>query len=88
MESSTQQQQFLSIDEMIKKTNILLLEHESIKKQIKNNFDELKSELNKNKSEIDIFILFELTYIKTTLYKQINQKIRFYIQTIKNSGNN
>ena len=76
------------IQKMIEKTNILLLEHETIKKQIKNNFEELKSELNKEKSEIDIFVLFEITYIKTTLYKQINKKIRFYIQSIKNSGNN
>ena len=64
------------IQKMIETTNILLLEHETIKKQIKNNFEELKSELNKQKSEIDIFVLFELTYIKTTLYKQINKKTR------------
>ena len=76
------------IQKMIEKTNILLLEHDTIKKQIKNNFDELKIELNKQKSEIDVFILFELTYIKTTLYKQINQKIRFYIQSIKQAANN
>lgn len=82
------QQQFLSIDEMIKKTNILLLEHDQIKKQIKNNFEELKIELNKQNSNIDIFVLFEITYIKITLYKQINQKIRFYIQSIKQAANN
>lgn len=76
------------IQKMIEKTNILLLEHETIKKQIKNNFEELKSELNKQKSDIDIFVLFELTYIKTTLYKQINKKIRFYIQSIKQAANN
>jgi len=76
------------IQKMIEKTNILLLEHDTIKKQIQNNFDELKIELNKQKSEIDVFILFELTYIKTTLYKQINQKIRFYIQSIKQAANN
>ena len=76
------------IQKMIEKTNILLLEHETIKKQIKNNFNELQSELNKNKSEINIFVLFEITYIKTTLYKQINKKIRFYIQSIKQAANN
>ena len=76
------------IQKMIKKTNILLLEHDQIKKQIKSNFEELKSELNKQKSDIDVFVLFEITYIKTTLYKQINQKIRFYIQAIKQAANN
>ena len=76
------------VQKMIEKTNILLLEHDQIKKQIKNNFEELKQELNKQKSDIDVFVLFEITYIKTTLYKQINQKIRFYIQSIKNNGNN
>ena len=76
------------IQKMIEKTNILLLEHETIKKQIKNNFEELKSELNKQKSEIDLFVLFEITYIKTTLYKQINKKIRFYIQALKQAANN
>jgi len=76
------------IQKMIEKTNILLLEHDTIKKQIKNNFDELKIELNKQKSEIDVFVLFEITYIKTTLYKQINKKIRFYIQSIKQAANN
>ena len=51
-----------------------------IKKQIKSNFEQLQNELNKNESEINLFLLYEITYIKTTLYKQINQKIRFYIQ--------
>ena len=45
-------------------------------------------ELNKQKSDIDVFVLFEITYIKTTLYKQINKKIRFYIQSIKQAANN
>lgn len=76
------------VQKMIEKTNILLLEHDQIKKQIKNNFEELKSELNKQKSEIDLFVLFEITYIKTTLYKQINKKIRFYIQALKQAANN
>lgn len=76
------------IQKMIEKTNILLLEHNQIKKQIKNNFEELKSELNKQKSNVDVFVLFEITYIKTTLYKQINKKIRYYIQAIKQAANN
>lgn len=76
------------IQKMIDKTNVLLLEHDQIKKQIKNNFEELKIELNKQNSNIDVFVLFEITYIKTTLYKQINQKIRFYIQAIKQAANN
>lgn len=76
------------IQKMIETTNILLLEHNQLKKQIKNNFEELKNELNKQKSNVDIFILFEITYIKTTLYKQINKKIRFYIQSIKQAANN
>lgn len=76
------------LQKMIETTNILLLEHDQIKKQIKNNFEELKIELNKQKSEVDVFVLFEITYIKTTLYKQINKKIRFYIQAIKQAANN
>lgn len=76
------------IQKMIEKTNILLLEHDQMKKQIKSNFEELKSELNKKQSDIDVFVLFEVTYMKTTLYKQINQKIRFYIQAIKQAANN
>lgn len=76
------------LEKMINVTNKLLLEHDQIKKQIKSNFETLQNELKKNESEINLFLLYEVTYIKTTLYKQINQKIRFYIQAIKQAANN
>ena len=76
------------LEKMINVTNKLLLEHDQIKKQIKSNFEILQNELKKNDSEINLFVLYEVTYIKTTLYKQINQKIRFYIQAIKQVANN
>ena len=76
------------LEKMINVTNKLLLEHDQIKKQIKSNFETLQNELKKNESEINLFLLYEVTYIKTTLYKQINKKIRFYIQAIKQAANN
>ena len=85
---NTTKQKEANIQNLIEKINIMLLKHDSIKKQIKNNFNELQIELNKNKSDIDIYVLFEITYIKISLYKQINTKIRYYINIIKNSGNN
>ena len=76
------------LNNLINVTNKLLLEHDVIKKQIKSNFEILKNELNKNESGINIFVLYEITYIKTSLYKQINKKIRMYIQMIKQEANN
>ena len=84
----TIKQKFLSIDEMITKTNIMLKQHDILKKEVKNNLEILTSELNKQKSEIDIFILFEVTNIKISLYQQINKKIKTFISLIKQAANN
>ena len=80
--------QNFKIEKMIKTTNILLIKHDELKKQVKQNFNDLQNELNKQKSEINLYVLFEITTIKISLYQQINKKIHFYIQSIKQAQNN
>lgn len=80
--------QNFKIEKMIKTTNILLIKHDELKKQVKQNFNDLQNELNKQKSEINLYVLFEITTIKISLYQQINKKIKQYIQFLKQAQNN